>query len=192
MANLSKEKTQQIILVILVTLIALSSVWFFLIDRELRQLRITKKSIEKAEREVADAERKSKMAASILNDLTEAQAKLSAIESEMASGDYFMWSYKLMESSMTANNLKIIDSERPKEDEVGLFVQFPYKAISFAVRANGYFHDFGTFLRDFENRYPFMRCRNLSLISDSIPTATDRERLTIRFEVVALIKPNNS
>jgi len=134
MAKLSKEKTQQILLIALVTLSALSGVWFLLIEPQLGILKDKAKKKEVAESKVHDAEKLAKQADLIERELEDAQQKLAGIESEMASGDYFMWSFKFMEAFMAAHNLQIIDSERPREEETGLFAQFPYKAISFTER----------------------------------------------------------
>lgn len=193
MAKLSKEKTQQIILIVLITCAALCGVWFLLIKSQLNTMAAMRAEKEKAISNVLNAKRLAQQADSIQNGLIRTQQQLDDIESKMASGDFFMWSFKLVESAMATNNLKIIDTERPREDEVGLFARFPYRSIRFTVRASGYFHDFGTFTRDFENQHPYMRCCNLSLMAEGPPSGeSEREKLAIRFEIVALVKPNQS
>jgi Tfp pilus assembly protein PilO len=192
MAKISKEKSQQIFLIVSATAIALYGVWYFLIAANLTTIRETRKKQEEAELKVKTAQNLATQSDIINRDLAAAQQRLQTIELEMASGDYYIWSFKLMEALMNTNNVKLIDSERPKQNEAGLYARFPYKAISFAVRASGYYHDIGAFLREFENRFPYMQCRNLSLVPETPQAASDREKLSLRFEVIALVQPVRS
>ena len=77
--------------------------------------------------------------------------------------------------------------------------QFPYEAAIFSVRGTAYYHQFGKFLADFENRFPYFRVQNLILGagsgsesaagSDATATRTGDEKLNFSMVVIALIKP---
>lgn len=178
-----------IILTVLITGVVLAALWFFLLDSQLSGLANKQKRFEQAQKKVLDADRLVKRADQIHNELIQASNRLAAIEEEMAAGDLFTWSFKTMEACMAAHKLKVQDSSRPVEGGVGLFAQFPFRAITFTVRTVAYYHDFGVFLRDFENRYPYMRVQNLVLDPSGGSGPDEGEKLKVQFEVVALVKP---
>jgi hypothetical protein len=189
MSALPKEKRDSIVLVVLGTGILLAGIYYGLIDPQLKGLQTKGKRQDQASQKVQQAERLVKQAQKIQEDLLAAKVRLQECEAKMASGDYYTWSFKLMEQFMTTNQIKLLDASRPQETEVGLYADFPYKAMKFTMRASGFFHDFGRFLAAFENTYPHMRIQDLTLDSahgsnDEIP-----EKLTIQFDVVALTKP---
>jgi hypothetical protein len=190
MNRLPKEKRDMIILIIFGTGVVLAGLWFGVINGQFKTLAAKRLKFEEAQKRVADAERLVKRADQIHEDLILVSNKLVSIEQEMASGDLFTWSLKTMESCITPHHLKVVDSSRPVESRVGLFAQFPYRAIIFSVRTSAYYHQFGTFLKEFENRYPYMRIQNLIL--DPSGTGSDEaEMLTAKFEVMALVKDKN-
>ena len=84
------------------------------------------------------------------------------------------------------------DAHRPPvgRGDVGLLAQFPYDAALFSVRGSAYFHDFGKFLADFENEFPYFRVQNISLTAGSEGAVGTEEKLFFKMDVVALIKPN--
>ena len=77
--------------------------------------------------------------------------------------------------------------------------KFPYQAASFGVKLAARYHDFGAFLADFENRFPYMRVQNLHLEPVSAAPAEEalsagerqshRRTLAITMRVVTLVKP---
>ena len=185
MARLSKEKRIRLVLVIIMT------------TRQER-LEETKASIRAAIDKLEKAKTLVKQAGKSEAQLADAMNKLKVVEDSMASGvDHYTWAIKLLEEARARHDVKIIETTRPVKGDVGLLPQFPYQAAIFTVRGAGHYHDFGKFLADFENSFPYFRVQNLSLSvgSDSIgasdaPTAvTGVENLSFRMEIVALIKP---
>jgi hypothetical protein len=127
-----------------------------------------------------------------------AESKLKVVEDSMASGaDHYTWAFRLLEKAGTRHDVKIIEVTRPVKGEVGLLAQFPYQAAIFTARGAGHYHDFGKFLADFENSFPYFRVQNISLapgpdsvVGPDTPTSvTGEENLAFRMEIVALIKP---
>ena len=45
---------------------------------------------------------------------------------------------------------------------------------------------------DFENQFPYLRVLNLSLEPSSAAAGNDREKLSFKMEVAALVKPSTS
>jgi hypothetical protein len=122
--------------------------------------------------------------------------KLKVVEDSMASGDYYTWAIQLLlEHVRDRHQVRIIETTRPVKGEVGLLAQFPYQAAVFTVRGVGHYHDFGKFLADFENSFPYFRVQNLSLTpgsesgTDTSVAGSGEENLSFRMEIVALIKP---
>ena len=73
--------------------------------------------------------------------------------------------------------------------------KFPYRAAAFNLRGTAFFHDFGAFVADFENTFPYMRIQNIELdpASTSAATSSDHsEKLSFRMEIVALVSPTGS
>jgi len=61
------------------------------------------------------------------------------------------------------------------------------------LRGTAYYHDFGRFVADFENAFPYMRIQNIELDPASASAASPQqepEKLSFRLEIVALVNPN--
>ena len=198
MARLSKEKRNRLILVIMLTIAIGVGLWYGLITTRKERLEEAKGAIRAAIDKLEKAKALVKQADKAEAQVAVAMNKLKVVEDSMASGaDHYTWAIKLFEEARARHEVKIIETTRPVKGDVGLLAQFPYQAAIFTVRGTGHYHDFGKFLADFENSFPYFRVQNLSLSvgSDSIgasdaPTAvTGVENLSFRMEIVALIKP---
>ncbi len=198
MARLSKEKRNRLILVIMLTIAIGVGLWYGLITTRKERLEEAKGAIRAAIDKLEKAKALVKQADKAEAQVATAMNRLKVVEDSMASGaDHYTWAIKLFEEARARHEVKIIETTRPVKGDVGLLAQFPYQAAIFTVRGTGHYHDFGKFLADFENSFPYFRVQNLSLVagSDSVvgpetPTAaTGVENLSFRMEIVALIKP---
>jgi hypothetical protein len=198
MARLSKEKRDRLILVIVMTVAIGVGLWYGIITTRKERLGEVKVSIRAAIDKLEKARKLVKQADKADSQLVAAVEKLNEVEDTMASGvDHYTWAILLLEKARTRHEVKIIEVTRPVKGEVGLLAQFPYQAAIFTVRGAGHYHDFGKFLADFENSFPYFRVQNITLSPglDSVagpdtPTAgTGEENLAFRMDIVALIKP---
>ena len=198
MARLSKEKRDRLILVIVMTIAIGVGLWYGIITTRKERLEEVKVSIRAAIDKLEKARKLVKQADKADSQLATAVEKLNEVEDTMASGvDHYTWAILLLEKARTRHEVKIIEVTRPVKGEVGLLAQFPYQAAIFTVRGAGHYHDFGKFLADFENSFPYFRVQNITLSPglDSVagpdtPTAgTGEENLAFRMDIVALIKP---
>ena len=198
MARLSKEKRNRLVLVIIMTIAIGIGLWYGIITTRQERLEETKASIRAAIDKLEKAKTLVKQAGKSEAQLADAMNKLKVVEDSMASGvDHYTWAIKLLEEARARHDVKIIETTRPVKGDVGLLPQFPYQAAIFTVRGAGHYHDFGKFLADFENSFPYFRVQNLSLApgldsvvgTDGSTSATGEENLSFRMEIVALIKP---
>ena len=190
MARLSKEKRNRLILVIILTIAIGFGLWYGIISTRQERLEEAKANIRAAIDKLEKATTLVKQADKAEARVAAATDKLKIVEDAMASGDQYPWAILLLEKARTRHEVKIIEVTRPVKGDVGLLAQFPYQAAIFTVRGAGHYHDFGKFLADFENSFPYFRIQNLSLApgSDSV-VGSDTENLSFRMEIVALVKP---
>ena len=199
MIRLSKEKRDKLILVSIGTVAIIAGLWLGVVKTRREQIGLSQTKLEKAMEKLENARKMVSRAAQAEADMEAASTKLNAIEDAMASGDLYSWALLLMEKASVGQEIKVIDVTRPGKGDVGLLAQFPYAAVNFTVRGNAYYHDFGKFVADFENRFPYFRVQNLSLTAGSEGTAgadssgsrAGEEKLSFKMDIVALVKPNH-
>ncbi len=192
MKKLSKQKQQQLVLVVLGTAIVLAAVWFGLISTQqstLRQLASQKaavaKKLEAVRHEMLKAE-------SVDVQLTDAQHKLARIEEGMATGDLYSWTINTIRQFKLPYKVEIPQfSQIDGPKECNQLYNFPYKQASLSVGGSAYYYEFGRFVADFENQFPYMRIMNLTLEPESAQ-GSDREKLSFRMELMTLVKPSAS
>ena len=197
MARLSKEKRHRLVLVIILTIVIGFGLWYGIISTRQERLEEAKANIRAAIDKLEKAETLVKQADNAEARVAAATNQLKVVEESMASGDYYTWAIQLFEKARAGHDVRIVETTRPVKGDVGLLAQFPYQAAIFTVRGAGHYHDFGKFLADFENSFPYFRVQNLSLApgldssvgSDTQTAVTGVENLSFRMEIVALIKP---
>jgi len=140
----------------------------------------------KAEREVKDTQ-------PVQDRLQVRTEQLQAIETKMASGDLFFWSVSTINGFLEGHKkVSIPKFTKPAEGEVGLVPGFPYRKATFNVEGSARYEDFGRFVAEFENEFPFMRLQNLELSplgANNTESAKEPEKLGFKMDIVALIKP---
>lgn len=193
MKKLSKEKQQQLILVVLVTVGVLAGLWLLLIKAQQENLRrlaekkaTTQQKLQQIRHAIATADQ-------VEQQLCEAQKVLAKDEEGMASGDLYSWSITTLRTFKVGYKIEIPQySQIDGPKDVTLLPSFPYKQASLMVAGTASFHEFGRFVADFENQFPFIRVLNVSLEPASAMAQTDREKLSFRMEIAALVKPGAS
>lgn len=198
MPRLSKDKRDKLILVAIGTIAIVVGLWLGVVRTRNDQLRISGTTLTKAKDKLDKARNVVRLAAQAQAEMEAATNKLGLIEETMASGDLYSWAYLLLEKARGGHDVNIIEVARPAKGEVGVLAQFPYDAAIFSVRGLGYYHEFGKFLADFENRFPYFRVQNLSLSggsegstgASSSVAQSGEEKLSFKMDIVALIKPN--
>jgi Tfp pilus assembly protein PilO len=190
MNKLSKEKRNQLILAVMITLLAMAGLWFVLIRSQqdgLRRLRTEKAVVEKKLSQIRDTIKNSKQ---IEAELAEVSGILEIQEEDMASSDLYSWMVNFVRKFKLPYQVDIPQFNPGKGVEnVNLLPKFPYKQVTLNIVGTAYYHDLGKFISDFENQYPSSRVLNLDLFPASVQSADEREKLSFRMDIVSLVKP---
>ena len=196
MKNLPKEKRDRILLIAFATLAILGGVYYLLITAQSDTLANTRKKKVEEELRVSNAQRLSTSVAQLQQTLEVSSARLKAIEANMASGDMYSWIILTMNSFKENGDYKldIPQFSREVQTDVGMLAKFPYRAAVFHLRGTAYYHDFGRFIADFENAFPYIRIQNIELdpvASANANNVDEPEKLAFRMEIVTLVNPNS-
>ena len=191
MIKISKEKRTHIVLVLILTAGAIGGLWFGLISYQKAKLAEVAKKIGDAQQQLGKIKAVVTNASLVAVDLKKASDQVNTIESGMATGDLFSW----MVSSLKQFNTPQFKVEMPQfgppvVTETTMFPNYPYKQAVVAVAGTAYYWDFGKFLAEMENHFPYTRIQNLTLEPAPPANPDEKEKLSFRMEVVALIKPN--
>ncbi|HAV63784.1 MAG TPA: hypothetical protein DCY13_15640, partial [Verrucomicrobiales bacterium] len=112
-------------------------------------------------------------------------------EDGMAYGDRYFWFVNMLNKFKSNYQVDIPQISPATVGPVGVFPEFPYEAATFKVSGTAHFYEFGKFLKDFENAFPYIRVQNLD-IDPSGGAASGSEKISFRMDVVTLVKPANS
>jgi Tfp pilus assembly protein PilO len=193
MKKLSKEKTQQLALVGLITVAALVGMVYLVIKPQHERWQNLKVQREAALARLQQVKQTIENADQIESQLCEAKKRLDKIEDTMATGDLYSWTINTIRQFKLSYKIDVPQfSQIDGPKEVSMLAKFPYKQASLTIGGSGQFHELGRFFADFENQFPYMRLLNLSLEPGSSLNSTDKERLSFKLEVVTLVKPGAS
>ena len=191
--KLPKEKRNHLILVVVITLVAVSGLYFGLIRRQNESL--TQLAQKKA---AADAKLKTVLGAihraeSVRVQLEDSKGRLAQSETDVASGDLYAWVINSLRQFKAPYKVEIPQfSQLGPISEVNLLPRFPYKQATLTVAGTAHFHDLGRFIADFENQFPHVRLVNLSLDADAPAAGVEAETLSFKMDIVTLVKVNPS
>jgi Tfp pilus assembly protein PilO len=201
MSKLPKTKRDQIILISVGTLVVAGALWFLLISAQQGMLKKARAEATKSREELEAGQRTVKNQVLVKQEFEEAHAALRQRESAMASpNDMYLWQIETLNKFRAGYRVEIPQFGREMMTDVGVLPKFPYTAAAFNVRGTAHFHEFGRFLADFENAFPYIRVQNITLepafneksSSSASVSAEAREKLTFRMELVTLVRPNNA
>ncbi len=123
-------------------------------------------------------------------ELAEAERQVTKLEEGMASGDLYAWAINTVRQFKLPYKVEIPQFSQidgPKDNS--LLPNFPYKQATLTIGGTAFFHDFGRFLADFENSFPYARVLNLTLEPVSGLLHENREKLAFKMDISMLVKP---
>jgi hypothetical protein len=191
MKRLSREKRNQLITVILVTLAILALIGFGLIRPQYDSLSKIAKDRKAAVNKLQSIKHAITNSEAIANEWNETTSALAHTEEDMASGDPYSWTYDTIRHFKQSYKVEIPEVGHPTIGELDLLPSFPYKQIRFVINGTVYYHDLGKFIADFENSFPHSRMVRL-VVEPAASTDSNSEKLSFNMEIITLVKPNPS
>ena len=189
MKRIPKDKRNQLLLVAMGTMAVLAGLWLLLISPQLSKLDqiavmtgATREKLAAMQKTVAEASK-------LKTALSEAAGRLDSIEQGMPYGDLFLRLTEIIRGVARGSNVDVPQFSPPTTGDVNLFPKFQYKQALLGVGGTAHYHDFGKFVAEIENQFPFMRVQNVELEPTPSLTPTEKERLSFKMEIVALVKP---
>lgn len=192
MNAIPKEKRQKVLLVAIVTAGALVGLWFGLISLQNRGLDELASNIDGAQHKLDTARKALAAAPRLQAELDDDAGKLNAIENGMASGDLSTWVYNKVRQFKLPYRVEIPQFSSIVEAETTLLPKFPYRQVKMSIGGTGYFHDIGKFVADLENQFPHLRVENLELEPAPALAGAEKEKLSFRMDIVALVKSGSA
>lgn len=193
MNKLSKEKQQQLIFVGFITGIVVLLLYIFLIRAQANSKFLKEEEIKRLTEEVENADKLKKSSPQVTADLDKKRTVLDGMEKDMATGDLYSWVIIKVNKFKLGYNVDIPVFSREERAVVGVFPEFPYEAVKYTLKGSAYYHDFGKFLADFENAFPYMRVQNIDLSPESgTANGPEAEKLSFRFDLVVPLKPKEA
>jgi hypothetical protein len=186
--KLPKEKRNQFIFVLVCTVGVLALMWFNLIRPRQVAFSQVADARNTAETKLEGIQNTIKHADTITNELVNVMQTLSRVESDMASGDFYSWTYNTVRTFKVPYRVDIPNMGRPDISDTDLLPDFPFKQIKFTINGTAYYHDLGKFIADLENKFPHMRVVNLAIQPAQTSGGND-EKLSFKMDVIALVKP---
>ena len=185
--KLPKDKRDRLILVWFSTAGIIATLWLTVIQAHRDRLKQMETEIENFVDQIDSTRRLLAKEGQFANTLTNLQTELDTRETGMASGDRFSWFVNTLNKFKKDYGVEIPQISPETVAKVGLFPEFPYEAAIFKVSGTGTYFDFGRFLRDFENAYPYIRVQNLEMKPSG---GGQSEKVLFNMDIVTLIKPD--
>jgi hypothetical protein len=190
MKRLSKEKKNQLALVGIVTAIVMAGLWFGLINVQQNKAAKISRDCEAAEQKLTLVRKSIQDSEQLAAQVAEVAAKLGKLEAGMATGDLYSWAINSLRQFKTPYKVEIPQfSQIDGPKDTTMLAGFPYQQATLTIGGTAYFYDFGRFLADFENAFPYIRVQNLQLEPMSAMASNDAEKLTFRMDIITLVKP---
>ena len=186
--KLTKEKRDRLILVSLVIGIVMAGLWFGLIKFQQSKLAALEKRRAAAELKLKSMETAIKNSDQLQAEVNNVEQSLGALEENMASSDPYGWMIDTIKKFKLSYRVDIPQFSTVVLADMSMFPKFPYKQVTMSVNGTAYYHELGRFIADFENRFPQIRIQNLDIEPSSNLTSNDREKLSFKMDIVALVK----
>lgn len=181
-------KRKSLIQLGIATGVLLLAFWFILIGPA--QARVSQKAKTSSDLATKIAAKKKVIqhGAEISTRLHESSRELQEIENQMVSGDSYRWIIKTLRDFEIPHQLEFSRYDPPQFVESDTRINLPYQIVSYAVTGSATYHDFGAFVKRFENTYPHIRIHRLELEPATVGISLD-EKLLFLLELRVLVKP---
>lgn len=182
MTSVSTVKRMQALLIGAGALLALTLLYMHFVRQGQLQLLEVRERQTSGRTEQEAARKRISMAPIFEQDLQQAQARLEVFEGTMASGDVYLWMVRALDRVSERHRVHFNQIE-PPQFETGEFVpRVPYESARFIVSGSATYFDFGYFMAELENTYPFLRFHRLELEPMAFGNPNPEEADQLRFQ----------
>lgn len=192
MKKIPKEKQMHLVLVAILTVGIMGGLWFGIVTSQKDKLRDIANKHKNLQQQSEKMLKTIKEGSEVEVSLATVTNRLASIEGAMplASGDLFSWiNSSIKQFNVPSYKVDMPQFSSPTVSDVHMFPNFPYSQALVSVSGSAYYYEFGKFMADLENHFPYLRVQNLSLEPGFGSTAEEKERLSFRMEIVTLVKP---
>jgi Tfp pilus assembly protein PilO len=187
MSKLPKDKRDKMIAVAMATIVISAAFGYLVIKPQRATLAAALADVQKSQDQLARGNATLATKEKVNQQFDEATRNLARCETAMAApNDMYSWLIQTLNTFSEGRHVDIPQFGRELPTEVGIFPRFPYRSALFNIRGTANYHDFGKFLADFENSFPYIRVQNIEL--DPAAEA-GREKLNFRMELLTLVRP---
>jgi hypothetical protein len=185
MIKLSKQQQERLGAIAFATAAVIAALWYFGVMAVQAQLQRTRENTRTVLRTLRDAEAEMSRGQEIADQLKARGDVLAKREATLApERDAYAWIIdKIKPFAQSRKGVDIYSFSQPEVGEAGIFQSFPYKWATFHLKGTGYYYEFGRFLADLENEFPYFRVQNVSIAANSTPGA-EPEKLAYTFDLV--------
>jgi hypothetical protein len=195
MAKLTKEKRDQLILTGLMSVMIIVAVWMLLVGPTRSALVALSGEVQSTADQLKEAQGLVARAGRIELEMKATGRFLTEMEKDMVEGDPNLWIRSTLNDFYRSapRTMQLPAIGIPKDAEIGLLPDMPYKALVFQLSGSAYYHEVGKFIADFENRYPYVQVRNLDFRPDGSVGrfGPSTELLSYTFDIVVPVKPQD-
>jgi hypothetical protein len=210
MTKLSKDKRDKLLLVIIAAVGVVAVLYFLVITDQKAELNALASKIDALNAKKSSSEKTIKRQADVQANLELQRKNLNAKQAEMPRpGEDSRWFLRIIDDRRSQFGLDIGDIKGPDNADPGILPKFAFKGVSFYVELIGVYTDFGRFLADFENSYPYLRVQLVSIETEgrtrfpapgalqplgtqvstgTTPSNPDAQKLRFTFRVISLVK----
>jgi hypothetical protein len=200
MNKLSQEKKERLMMVGVASLGLVAVLYFFVIGAQKATLADLALKTEAVQQKLTKAEFWVRNRTTILGNLDKNRDIAEEKEKGTAPLDKLRWFLNTLNQFKTGYAVDLENYTDPESADVGVLPKFPYSAAVFGVEFTAYYEDFGRFLADFENHFPYMRVQNIDIRAEASTRMQTQEigaeaeppgeKLLIKMKVVTLVKPS--
>lgn len=206
-----REKQTQMLAIGIGTAVVAGLIWFFVISAFRDRLAKTEETILEVEDRIHKAELRIRRARIVEQEFAELRERISAAEAQMIPVEQLngkKWLLDTVSRFIQTNKHDVVPTRLSNDPLIGkqfiLLPKFAYSGAAYDLEVRAYFHEFGRFLADFENSFPYLRIHELQMSPIATPSAAagptadvpdemlnsiEREQLRISMKVVVLFRP---
>jgi len=200
MTKITKTQRDQLIVVAIVAVALMAALWSLVVAAQDKELAATKAYCIKARDKLKNASAEVNRAEKIGLELTNCMQQLNQREATFAPArEPYSWMVEVMghfylppEEVHRYKSVSNIDFKPPEISEKGVIGNFPYKWARFHITGEGHYHDFGKFIANFENAFPYFSIQNLEISVPGIRQAQDPDMLAYSFDIVTPQMPSGA